>query len=67
MAPELFEDGSRPSEASDIYALGMVTYEVGPHYVSGELILKSDPAGFRTRGTILSDLFLSRTWTGSQR
>ena len=33
MAPELFEDGSRPSKASDIYALGMVAYEVGSHYV----------------------------------
>jgi len=27
MAPELF-DGSRPSRESDVYALGMVTYEV---------------------------------------
>ena len=33
MAPELFRDGSRSSEASDIYALGMVVYEVGPHRV----------------------------------
>ena len=33
MAPELFDDGPRPSKASDIYALGMVTYEVGPHCV----------------------------------
>ena len=33
MAPELFEDDPRPSKASDIYALGMVTYEVGPHCV----------------------------------
>ena len=33
MAPELFEEGSHPSEASDIYALGMVAYEVGPHCV----------------------------------
>lgn len=28
MAPELFDDDSHPSKASDIYALGMVTYEV---------------------------------------
>ena len=29
MAPELFDDDSRPSKASDVYALGMVVYEVG--------------------------------------
>ena len=29
MAPELFIDDPRPSKASDIYALGMVIYEVG--------------------------------------
>ena len=28
MAPELFGDGVHPSKASDIYAFGMVTYEV---------------------------------------
>ena len=28
MAPELFDGESRPSRESDIYALGMVTYEV---------------------------------------
>ena len=33
MAPELFNDGSHPSKASDIYALGMVTYEVGLHCI----------------------------------
>jgi len=33
MAPELFNDGSHPSKASDVYALGMVTYEVGLHYI----------------------------------
>lgn len=33
MAPELFDDGSHPTKASDIYALGMVAYEVGLHYV----------------------------------
>jgi len=31
MAPELFNDGQRPSKASDIYALGMVIYEVRFH------------------------------------
>ena len=30
MAPELFNDGAHPSKASDIYAFGMVAYEVGP-------------------------------------
>ena len=29
MAPELFNDDSHPSKASDVYAFGMVTYEVG--------------------------------------
>ena len=29
MAPELFIPGAHPSKASDIYAFGMVTYEVG--------------------------------------
>ena len=33
MAPELFKDGSRPSKASDIYAFGMVAYEVRPHCI----------------------------------
>ena len=33
MAPELFQDDSRPSKVSDIYAFGMVAYEVGPHLV----------------------------------
>ena len=28
MAPELFNDGSHPSKVSDVYALGMVIYEV---------------------------------------
>ena len=32
MAPELFNDDSHPSKASDIYALSMVNYEVGLHY-----------------------------------
>ena len=33
MAPELFKCSPRPSKASDIYALGMVTFEVRPHRV----------------------------------
>ena len=33
MAPELFKDGPRPSKASDIYALGVVIFEVRPHSV----------------------------------
>jgi serine/threonine protein kinase len=28
MAPELFNENPRPSKASDVYALGMVIYEV---------------------------------------
>ena len=28
MAPELFSESSRPSKESDVYALGMVAYEV---------------------------------------
>jgi len=31
MAPELFDEKSSPSKESDIYALSMVVYEVGPH------------------------------------
>jgi len=31
MAPELFNEKSSPSKESDIYALGMVVYEVGSH------------------------------------
>ena len=30
MAPELFNDDQHPSKASDIYAFGMVAYEVRP-------------------------------------
>ena len=33
MAPEFFQKGSCPSKSSDIYALGMVAYEVRPHCV----------------------------------
>jgi len=33
MAPELFTDDQHPSKASDIYALGMVIYEVGFHCI----------------------------------
>ena len=40
MAPELFNDGSHPSKASDIYALGMVTYEVGLHCILCRINLK---------------------------
>jgi len=40
MAPELFNDGSHPSKSSDIYALGMVTYEVGLHCTLCRINLK---------------------------
>jgi len=33
MAPELFTDNPHPSKASDVYALGMVIYEVGFHRI----------------------------------
>ena len=35
MAPELFDGVSRPSKESDVYALGMVIYEVSWLYSSG--------------------------------
>jgi len=40
MAPELFRDNSCLSKASDVYALGMVIYEVGPHCILHESVLK---------------------------
>ena len=33
MAPEFFRKGPRPSKASDVYALGMVAYQVRPHCI----------------------------------
>jgi serine/threonine protein kinase len=40
MAPELFDGKSSPSKATDIYALGMVIYEVCHTASSGEPILR---------------------------
>jgi serine/threonine protein kinase len=40
MAPELFDGESRPSKATDIYALGIVTYEVCRIELVGEPVLK---------------------------
>jgi serine/threonine protein kinase len=40
MAPELFDGESRPSEATDIYALGIVIYEVCHIAFSSEPVLK---------------------------
>ena len=39
MAPELFDGKSRPSKESDIYALGMVIYEVRTLYATAEPVL----------------------------
>ena len=41
MAPELFVSESRPSKATDIYALGIVIYEVCHATFSGESVLKN--------------------------
>ena len=40
MAPELFDGESRPSKATDIYALGIVIYEVRRIAFFGEIVLK---------------------------
>jgi serine/threonine protein kinase len=39
MAPELFNENSHPSKQSDIYALGMVVYEVGRIVLLGDSLL----------------------------
>ena len=41
MAPELFDGKSRPSAATDIYALGLVIYEVCHVALSGEAVPKN--------------------------
>ena len=61
MAPELFNDDPHPSKASDVYALGMVIYEVDYIAFFGESVLKDYSAGFRARTTVLSYLLSSCT------
>ena len=39
MAPELFDGKSRPSKESDVYAFGMVIYEVRHTPFPGEVVL----------------------------
>jgi serine/threonine protein kinase len=46
MAPELFVSESRPSKATDIYAFGIVIYEVRHATFSGEPVLKNYSRGF---------------------
>ena len=53
MAPELFNENSRTSRESDIFALGMLIYEV-LHIFLGKSILTHHPVGPRTQTTVLS-------------
>ena len=43
MAPELFSEKPRPSKQSDVYALGMVAYEVCCTLLPGDLPLMNYP------------------------
>jgi serine/threonine protein kinase len=64
MAPELFQDGSSHSSASDLWALGCVLYECAagqPPFVSTSFnqlvqdILQTDPAPLPGEPLFLSD------------
>ena len=57
MAPELFDpevaglNSSRPSNASDVYAFGMVVYEVFLEWLCGTLVMKLC-SGFQRRSSV---------------
>ena len=67
LAPELFDGELRPSRESDIYALGMVIYEVChciPRGVGPEGLMYHSHIGFRTRTAIFPHFPLRCTYTG---
>jgi len=64
MAPELYDEKSSPSKESDIYALGMVVYEVGSVEPSDEPVLKDHSCRFSltTDHSLISDVSLCLIW-----
>ena len=67
MAPELFDGESRPSKESDIYALGMVIFEVCHLVFPGEPALIGHPVGLRTQTAVLLCSSLRRNWADPRR